>query len=214
MASPDGITTSGRMLEIKCPTRRAVSDVPPLHYFHQMLMQLECCQLDECDFFDCEFIEYMFEDEWLNESLTWWNSNDSTDSTDNFSFNIFGILLKSKYQENTFFYAPPTVRSSQDFLKWAKTESNRLDLKEEIETNLVYYKLQSYHIVRIKHSKDFLSRNLDTLTSVWNRIEHYRTPAGASDFEELVKGKDRDPTVRTPRAKKSVTDEFSTMVLC
>ena len=75
MASPDGISCgkSGKpkMLEIKCPSKRKVGPVPPLHYFHQMLMQMEVCQLDECDFFDCRFIEYIFEDEWLDEAREW-----------------------------------------------------------------------------------------------------------------------------------------------
>lgn len=50
-ASPDGITLSGRMIEIKCPyRRRIVPGVPPHHYMPQMQVQMEVCNLDSCIF--------------------------------------------------------------------------------------------------------------------------------------------------------------------
>lgn len=50
-ASPDGITLSGRMVEIKCPYRRKI--VPghvPHHYMPQVQTQLEVADLDSCYF--------------------------------------------------------------------------------------------------------------------------------------------------------------------
>ncbi|RPJ65177.1 MAG: hypothetical protein EHM20_17905, partial [Alphaproteobacteria bacterium] len=45
-ASPDGITTEGIMLEIKCPFRRKITGIPPLYYWIQVQLQLEVCDLD------------------------------------------------------------------------------------------------------------------------------------------------------------------------
>jgi putative phage-type endonuclease len=57
-ASPDGITETGIMLEIKCPYRRKiVAGEVPLQYYYQVQAQLDVCQLDECDYFECEFAE-------------------------------------------------------------------------------------------------------------------------------------------------------------
>jgi len=50
-ASPDGITECGAMVEIKCPYRRRI--VPghvPHHYYPQIQVQLEVCDLDLCYF--------------------------------------------------------------------------------------------------------------------------------------------------------------------
>ena len=46
-ASPDGITTDGMCVEIKCPLRRKI--VPgevPHHYFPQIQIQMEVCNID------------------------------------------------------------------------------------------------------------------------------------------------------------------------
>lgn len=50
-ASPDGVTLTGRAIEIKCPLRRKI--VPgevPHHYYPQLQIQMEVCDLDSCIF--------------------------------------------------------------------------------------------------------------------------------------------------------------------
>jgi len=50
-ASPDGVTNTGRLIEIKCPYRR--KPIPyevPHHYWPQIQVQLECTDLDQCYF--------------------------------------------------------------------------------------------------------------------------------------------------------------------
>jgi putative phage-type endonuclease len=86
-ASPDGISMSmtldgkpnemmGRMLEIKCPPSRKIKntgkicgDICPEHYWIQVQLQLECCNLPECDFWQCHIIEYYNEDEFLFDDI-------------------------------------------------------------------------------------------------------------------------------------------------
>ena len=49
--SPDGITYSGRLLEIKCPKSRAIGDgTPPEYYYAQVQVLMECLELEVCDF--------------------------------------------------------------------------------------------------------------------------------------------------------------------
>jgi putative phage-type endonuclease len=57
-ASPDGLVKSGKLLEIKCPYKRNI-ETCPIHYWIQMQIQMEVCNIDECDYFDCKFCEYL-----------------------------------------------------------------------------------------------------------------------------------------------------------
>lgn len=56
-ASPDGITDTGVMVEIKCPWRRKIDGEIPVQYYLQIQGQLAVCGLQECDYFECEFYE-------------------------------------------------------------------------------------------------------------------------------------------------------------
>jgi putative phage-type endonuclease len=50
-ASPDGVTNTGRLIEIKCPyKRKPVPGEVPHHYWPQIQVQLECTDLDSCYF--------------------------------------------------------------------------------------------------------------------------------------------------------------------
>lgn len=52
-ASPDGITESGRMVEIKCPWKRKIEKGKvPEQYMLQIQGQLSVCSLDECDYIE------------------------------------------------------------------------------------------------------------------------------------------------------------------
>jgi len=48
--SPDGITESGKLLEIKCPMMRAIKDEVPGHYLPQLQLLMEILNLESCDF--------------------------------------------------------------------------------------------------------------------------------------------------------------------
>lgn len=63
-ASPDGLRSSGKLLEIKCVWNRQITIEIPLYYWMQVQIQLEVTNLDECDLFQCKFIEYKNKDEY------------------------------------------------------------------------------------------------------------------------------------------------------
>lgn len=60
--SPDGITASGKLIEVKCPFRRKPNGSVPGHYIHQLQALMHMLHLDECD-----FIEYVPEGTWCKE---------------------------------------------------------------------------------------------------------------------------------------------------
>jgi len=50
-ASPDGVTSTGKLIEIKCPYKRVpIPYEVPHHYWPQIQVQLECTNLDACYF--------------------------------------------------------------------------------------------------------------------------------------------------------------------
>lgn len=50
-ASPDGVTHSGKLIEIKCPLKRAIQPgVVPHHYWPQVQCQMEVCDVDQTIF--------------------------------------------------------------------------------------------------------------------------------------------------------------------
>ena len=192
-ASPDGITTDGVMLEIKCPTSRPVGPVPPLHYFQQMLMQLECCGLDRCDFFDAHFVEYLNEEDWLADAEKWVAENPEA------KHHEFGIILCSEHEDPEsevphHTYAPPNVVTPQDFLRWKeKVESDQHDT----EFTPTYYKLNKYFITSVKASPEWFKRNYPVMDAMWKKIEYYRTPEGLQILKDSI-------------AKKNTTESDST----
>lgn len=48
--SPDGVTESGKLVEIKCPLSREIKDEVPIHYMGQIQICMEVLDLESCDF--------------------------------------------------------------------------------------------------------------------------------------------------------------------
>jgi hypothetical protein len=79
--SPDGITTDGILLEVKCPLRRKIihGEVPH-HYLSQVLLNLEICDLELAHFiefvpgnsddeFEMNIVEVHRDREWFKENF-------------------------------------------------------------------------------------------------------------------------------------------------
>lgn len=50
--SPDGITASGRLIEVKCPYRRVPNGTVPAHYVHQIQTLMHILHIGICDFIE------------------------------------------------------------------------------------------------------------------------------------------------------------------
>lgn len=158
-ASPDGITSNARLIEIKCPRNRDVEGPIPLYYYHQMLLQLECTGCEECDFVDCEFIEYIDSDEWMTDGSKYAETH--TDE----KFITFGLLLEYKSDR---IYPPWNLYKISDIFEW-------YDKNKDEDYKPVFYKLEKMRIQNIKRDPQWLIDNISDLQNVWNRILQTRT---------------------------------------
>jgi putative phage-type endonuclease len=60
--SPDGITSDGILIEVKCPLRRKPTGVVPAYYMHQLQFLMHILNLPKC-----HFVEYVPEGTWTEE---------------------------------------------------------------------------------------------------------------------------------------------------
>jgi putative phage-type endonuclease len=78
--SADGVTESGKLLEIKCPMSRKIKNEVPKYYIAQLQILMEVLNLEECDFVqyrpptECESEEYVVvnikrDREWFAERI-------------------------------------------------------------------------------------------------------------------------------------------------
>lgn len=150
-ASPDGITTEGKMLEIKCPLRRKINGIPPFYYWIQCQIQLEVCDLDVCDFFECEFVEYISFEEFLNDTL------------EEQPVYYKGVIVQDITKENSYTYPDKNVINNI-------SEIQKIINNKSENEKIIYWKLVNYALTPIKRSKVWFENVLPVLKEEWNNI--------------------------------------------
>ncbi len=201
-ASPDGITGSGRMLEIKCPKSRKITGIPPLYYWTQVQTQLEVCDLELCDFLECTIAEYNNEQEYLEDC---YYDNEGNVVPGKCSNGLEkGILLEiyhtDSYQDAKYVY--PIIGSYTEIndwiSNWTKNQSVA-DMSEWIfrdkRARRVWWKIEKYSCVTIQRNREWFERSLPDLETVWKKILYYRN-IGADQI---------DVDYGTRRYRKSIT---------
>lgn len=150
-ASPDGITDYGIMVEIKCPFKRLITGEVPLQYYYQVQGQLDVCGLKECDYMECEFSCF--------DDLT--SFFDSTIDTEH------GVILEVNEQ---YTYSP--IAYSQSDLETLRSWID--ENKSDDITNIHYWKLNNFNIVRIYKNELFVREKLESLGDIWNKVKEYQ----------------------------------------
>lgn len=217
-ASPDGICNGkkldgfhkskfvGRMLEIKCPYSRKIKmegdvkgEICPIHYWVQVQLQLECCDLDECDFWQCKITEYQNRDAFLED----------TDPDEPFLSKSHGLekgcliqlmpkmslkefkheQLKEGFGEDKvnnmtyddmiythaiFLYPPRIEMSPFECDRWISDRISQFhfdDLYDKWHIDkVIYWKLELSHNVTIPRDRAWFAEVLPKYRTAWNRI--------------------------------------------
>jgi len=183
-ASPDGITDTGIMLEIKCPKSREITGVPPLHYYIQCQIQLECCDLEMCHFVECEMEEHT-EEEWLKSDREHYGiiieyqegkREDVSESEDVFmdDAGIVGPFKEINWgerdpTESKYKYPPIKQMTKQELQDWLLVIRN--SELEGIQHEPVYYTIKTYNIDSIKRSREWFETAKPILKSVHDKLE-------------------------------------------
>ena len=152
-ASPDGVSSTGVMLEIKCPYARKNTQHIHEQYALQIQGQLEVCDLEYCDYLECYIKEY--------DSL-----EQCIEDTGNPKILHQGIVLR--LDDETYAYG------ELDDLKFSQGK--------RYKTRYVYA-IYDYFIQRVKRDTVSWNSLLKCLQVVWNKVLLFRTDRAAYDKE-------------------------------
>ena len=179
-ASPDGITNTGRMIEIKCTVSREITGIPPIYYWYQMQLQMEVANLPCCDFVECKFVEYDDEVDFLNDSANY-NILISKDG------NKKGVIIeyfdtienvnKFKYNIENYDYHSVQEHSINDIIK--------SDNLQYIKTT--YWKLPIYSCIKVYRDHEWFHENFSTIRTFWNEVIYHRL----NGVDELIQNKNK-----------------------
>lgn len=207
-ASPDGIVDKfkldgihktkyvGRMLEIKVPETRSINmssdeifDVCPEHYWIQVQLQLECCNLDECDFWQCTINEYGTRDDFIAD----------TDISEPFRsistgyekgcliqllpINVINNDFSNFYDilyDNTLFIYPPRIEMTPyDCDMWIATTlanyKNDAKYKNYAVDRVIYWKLMKSRCLLVERDKKWFAEQLPKFVQLWEHITFLRS---------------------------------------
>ena len=155
-ASPDGITSEGIMVEMKCPYRRKFNGEIPEQYYLQIQGQLATCQLTYCDYVEC----YMVTFENMTDYELCIQEEDS-----------HGIIIEYM-QDNDYIYeySPPksTVKECQD---WA---NDRFDKTPYTFVKLTPWKLKHMFIERVSFDPKLWESCVPMIYQFWKDVEELR----------------------------------------
>ena len=187
-ASPDGITSDGVLLEIKCPWRRKINGEIPKQYYYQIQGQLDVCDLDECDYFECEFEEGI-DGFPCQESEVSEVSEESEEVAEvaglseevaGFEPSGFerGAIIEDLTLTDQSRYTYSEIRhdwTDEAVQAWVETILGDAEDREKYKVH--YYVLQASLTMRVYRDKDFIKEKLDQLSEVWDKIIEYRRDA-------------------------------------
>lgn len=160
-ASPDGITETGTMLEIKCPYSRTIDGKIVDQYFYQMQGQLDVCNLDNCDFLECTFHEYIddyaFHEDWDNDGML---SKDGREK---------GAIIITGIEDNKYIYSDVGL-NKEELNMWLLKKEKRIKKSISVE----FYKVKQFHLQRVVRDKVFFTKKLGELAHVWNNVCKYK----------------------------------------
>jgi len=184
-ASPDGITEDGVMVEIKCPSSRKITGIPPSYYWCQVQGQLEVCELDRCDFLECSIKEYPDQDAYLMDNYD-----------NNLNLNKFGHekgLVVEFYRKNekTFYYDySPVCLVGDEVDKWKNDILKKHETSNIIFSCFCYWYLEEVSCVPIYRNQEWFQNARVELEIFWNKVLYYRKLGLEVLLEDIQQEKD------------------------
>jgi hypothetical protein len=201
-ASPDGINIDhtsplyGRMVEIKNIVNRDITGIPLEEYWIQMQLQMEVCKCQECDFLETRFKEYADEDAFTADSAS---ENDA-----DFCLTAAGTLkgVMAFFMKNgkpIYEYAPLNI-TQKEYEMWCEDIIDKNT--DSMWVKNIYWYLDQYSCVLVKHNPLWFKMAIPTIQRVWNIILNERE----TGYEH------RAPKKRSPPKKKTTSDDSNKLL--
>jgi hypothetical protein len=142
-ASPDGILSSGQLLEIKCPISREIGGTLPFEYWCQMQIQMEVTDIDECEYIEVRLeashpkkMKFTRPDDPIDEGVMW---------------------LLNKEHEFTYVYTMDT-RITKELEGWSVYES-------------IPWCLLDFHHITLQRDRQWFNGTADIREKFWKNVE-------------------------------------------
>ena len=196
-ASPDGINIDpasplyGRMLEIKNIVNRDITGIPLEEYWIQMQLQMEVCKCQECDFLETRFKEYADEDAFTADSP----SENDADFCITAAGTLKGVMaFFMKNGKPIYEYAPLNI-TQKEYEMWREDIIDKNT--DSMWVKNIYWYLDQYSCVLVKHNPLWFKMAIPTIQRVWNIILN----------EREIGYEHRAPKKRSPPKKKTTSDD-------
>jgi putative phage-type endonuclease len=158
-ASPDGITETGIMVEMKCPYKRKCTNEVPEQYYLQIQGQLATCHLNYCDYVECYFEEF--------HDITEYSMSCRDMNTIN-----HGIILEyfdPDTKSYTYDYSPEYYTTTQ-CIAWANENS----LKKNNFIKMTPFKLKNMFYTSVAFNKSLWVELIPQIYTFWEEVEKLR----------------------------------------
>ncbi len=137
-ASPDGICSTGRLIEIKVPSaRRPQLGIIPKKYWIQMQVQMQVCQVKECDFLQCVITEYNSYKDFIQDGGRLLTTNSKQKG-------IIGRIGDNALEVGNKYFYPKLEWSVEEKLHWLKQQRIQIHTATEEDINFDYWQLEMY----------------------------------------------------------------------
>ena len=163
-ASPDGITETGIMVEMKCPYNRKCTQEVPEQYYLQIQGQLATCKLSACDYVECYFEVY--------HDLTEYSTLCSALGT-----REHGIILEFTKEDGSYVYEySPPDKTTEECVAWANENvASTIQMYPSYTfLKMTPWRLKHLFHTRVNFDEELWNTIVPTIYQFWKEVEETR----------------------------------------
>lgn len=190
----NGLSLYGRLLEIKNPYSRQITDKIKPDYYSQIVAQQEVCGLPICDFLETNYNYYDNIEDFLNcniiiKDYDIKNIPNIYLPVCNFSSNFKekGILLKfrkdNSYESELFPLHNPYIK--ENIIKWIDLNIEKYKEKDFEFEKTLYWELKEYSCKTVKFDNEYWLKLYTKSKEVWDKIIELRKLKDDSILEKF-----------------------------
>ena len=204
-ASPDGITENNIMLEIKCVSGREITGIPPLHYYLQMQLQLECCGFERVDFEECKFIEYKSGKDYDADK----HETEAKFTKDGrYKGIIFTAIYGHDLNKEKHIYAPLGM-TYQESMAWKRECFDKLYDEDDTwcAPKIAYWYLDHASCVPVFRDRKLFQKYLPKCRAEWEIVEKYKKD-GIEELVATMEAENATKPKRTYARKQTIPAQY------